>query len=104
MAVPAVSGAGFIVVEAEFGLGGLEAVLDRPAPPFDSNQRLDAGPCRAPRGEVGAVAPSPADRRFQAEESNSFAMSSAVLDTSGLPIQEWKVYPPETNSLSEAAG
>src|SRR3954447_18065339 len=47
-------GAGFIVVEPEFGLGGLETVLDRPALALDGDQRLDAGPARAPSGKVGA--------------------------------------------------
>ena len=44
VAMPAVPGAGLVVVEAEFVLGGLEAILDRPAMSFDRDQRLDAGP------------------------------------------------------------
>ena len=54
--VPAVPRAGLVVVEAELVLGGLEAVLDRPALPLDLDQGLDRGPDRAPGGEVGAFA------------------------------------------------
>ena len=43
-----------LVVEAQLILGGLEAVLDRPAPSLNRNQGLDAGCGRAPGGEVGA--------------------------------------------------
>src|SRR3954470_6478263 len=49
-------GAGFVVVEAKLVPGGLEAVLDRPALPFDGHQCIDAGPGRAPGGEAGILA------------------------------------------------
>lgn len=39
------------MVESELVLGGLEAVLDRPAMAFNGNERLDVGPGRAPCGE-----------------------------------------------------
>ena len=53
MAIPAVPKAGLIVVEAELVFGGLEAVLDRPAVAFGSNQGVDAGPRWTPGGEGG---------------------------------------------------
>ena len=62
MPVPAVPGAGFVVVQAKLGLGGLEAVLDGPAAALDLDQ-LGRGCARgAPGGEerklaVGQAAP-----------------------------------------------
>src|SRR3954468_22650906 len=41
--VPAVPGAGLVVIETEFVFSRLEAVLDGPAPSFDTDQRLDRG-------------------------------------------------------------
>ena len=41
MSVPAVPGAGLVVVEAQFILRGLEAVLDCPAMALDFDQRFD---------------------------------------------------------------
>ena len=62
MPVPAAPGAGLIVVQAQFGLGGLEAVLDGPAAALDLDQLGCARAGRAPRGEdrrlaVGQAAP-----------------------------------------------
>jgi len=54
--MPAMPGSGFVVVEAEFVLGGLEAVFDRPALAFDGDERLDAGTGRAPCREEGEIA------------------------------------------------
>ncbi len=48
MTVPAVPGTALVVIEAELGLGGLEAVLDRPAPALGLDQRLDGRTDRAP--------------------------------------------------------
>ena len=56
VAMPAVPGAGLVVVEAELVFSGLEAVLDGPAVAFDLDQGVDAGPCRTPGGEEGQVA------------------------------------------------
>jgi len=56
VAMPAVPGAGLVVVEAELVLGGLEAVLDGPAVAFHLDQGVDAGPGRTPGGEEGQVA------------------------------------------------
>ena len=44
------------MVEAEFALGGLEAVLDGPAVAFDLDQGLDTRAGRRPGGEEGQVA------------------------------------------------
>lgn len=56
MAMPAMPEAGLIVVEAEFVFGGLEAVLDRPAMPFDCHQRLDGCADPTPGREEGEIA------------------------------------------------
>src|ERR1051325_6629008 len=51
--LPAVPGTGLVMVETEFVFGGLEAVLDGPAPPLDRYQGFHVGPGRAPGGEKG---------------------------------------------------
>ena len=56
MAMPAMPGAGLVMVESEFIPGGLEAVLDRPAVAFDQDQSFDARSGRAPNGEERQVA------------------------------------------------
>lgn len=43
------------MVEAEFVLGGFEAVFDRPAMTFDGDKGLDARAGRAPYREEGEV-------------------------------------------------
>src|SRR3954451_13383107 len=104
--MPAVPGAGFIMIKAEFVLAGLETVLDAPALPFHRHQRLDAGASRAPGGEVGTLAISQVAPDQQAAGPQStlpavvFAgieigqfqirpvIPSAVPDTTGLPSQE----------------
>lgn len=67
MAVPAMPGAGFVVIKAELVLGGFEAVLDGPAMAFHRHQLLDGGvlgaPCRKEgKAAVGKVA---ADQGFR---------------------------------------
>src|SRR3954451_12676623 len=47
MAIPAMPGAHFIVVQANLLLGHLKACLDRPAHACDTCQRGKAGVCRA---------------------------------------------------------
>src|ERR1700691_796550 len=54
MALPAMPGAGFIMVEAEFVLGGLETFLDPPTGSFHADQRVDRRAVWAPGGEIGA--------------------------------------------------
>src|ERR1700742_257873 len=44
------------MVEPEFVLGGLEAILDRPAMAFDIDECRDRCSSRTPSGEVGEVA------------------------------------------------
>ena len=56
MAMPAMPGARFIVVEPEFVFGRLETILDRPAMSFDLDQGFDARSDRTPSGEEGHVA------------------------------------------------
>ena len=56
MAMPAMPGAGLVVVETEFVLGGFEAVFNRPATPFHRHQRLDGCADRTPGGEEGEIA------------------------------------------------
>jgi len=56
MAMPAMPGAAFIVVEPEFIFGGLKAILDGLAVAFNGNQRFDGGSRRAPSGEEGEIA------------------------------------------------
>jgi hypothetical protein len=47
---------GFVVVEAELVLAGLEAVFDRPTMAFDCNKGLNAGAGRAPCREKCEIA------------------------------------------------
>ena len=51
--VPAVPGTGFVVVEAEFVLGGLETFLDPPTRAFYADQCGDGCSSGAPSGEIG---------------------------------------------------
>ena len=44
------------MIEAELVLGGLEAVLDCLAVPFDRDEALDVGLCRAPGSEERQIA------------------------------------------------
>ncbi len=60
--VPAVPGTGLVVIELEFGLCGLERVLNAPAPPLDGDQGRDRCAGRAPRREVGPFAVAQAAR------------------------------------------
>jgi hypothetical protein len=51
MTVPAMRGAGFVVIEAEFVFGGFETVLDGPAMTFDQYQLFHRRVFGAPCGE-----------------------------------------------------
>ena len=53
MPMPAMPGAGLVVRQAQLGLGGLERVLDRPAPPLDGHQGLDRRAVGTPGREEG---------------------------------------------------
>src|ERR1700712_4795528 len=54
--MPAMPGAGSIVVEPKLVLTGFETVLNGPTLSFHRHQRLNAGASRAPSGEVGTFA------------------------------------------------
>jgi hypothetical protein len=54
--MPAVPGAGLVVVEAQFVFGRLEAVLDGPELSFDVDQHRKRGAGGAPSGEESQVA------------------------------------------------
>jgi hypothetical protein len=56
MASPAMPGAGLVMIEAEFVLGGLETILDRPAASLDFYQRFDGCSERRPGSEEGEFA------------------------------------------------
>src|ERR1700739_312482 len=56
MAMPAMPGAGFVVIKAEFVLGGFEAVLDGPAMAFTRHQLLHGRALGAPCREEGQAA------------------------------------------------
>ena len=58
MAMPAMPGAGFVVIQAELVLGGFEAVLDGPAIAFHRHQLLYGRALGAPCGEKGQAAVS----------------------------------------------
>ena len=52
MTVPAVPGAGLVMIEAEFVLRSFETFLDPPTRALDPHQRLEQRPLRAPGGEI----------------------------------------------------
>src|SRR5215467_1614992 len=56
MAMPAMPGAGLVVIEAEFILGGLKTILDGPAMAFPRHQLLDGRAFGTPCGEKGQAA------------------------------------------------
>lgn len=56
MAMPAMPGAGFVVIKAEFVLGGFEAVLARTAMSLDRHQLLHGRALGAPFREEGQAA------------------------------------------------
>src|SRR3712207_7528382 len=49
-------GAGLVVSKPKLGFGGLERILDRPAPPLDGDEDLNRRAGRAPRREEGELA------------------------------------------------
>ena len=89
IAVPAVPGAGFVVVEAEFVLGSLETVLDRPASSLDSDQGLDRGSGRAPGGEEGQalIADVAADQQAARPKAGALGADLACAEIGELQIR-----------------
>src|SRR6185369_1428927 len=90
MSMPAVPGAGFVVIEAEFVLGGLEAVLNSPAMAFHRDQLFCGCALGAPSGEEGqstignAAAHQQPSRPLPGEDAVVF---------SGLEIGEFEIGP-----------
>ena len=56
VAMPAMPGAGFVVVEAELVLGGLKTVFDRPTMPLHRHQFFQRCANRTPGREEGEIA------------------------------------------------
>src|ERR1700748_3051872 len=56
MAMPAMPGAGFVVIKAELVLSGFEAIFDGPAMAFYRHQLLQGRALGAPCGEEGQAA------------------------------------------------
>ena len=90
MSVPAVPGAAFVMVEAEFVFGGLETFLDTPACAVDLNQFLNGCSSGAPGGEEGAFAICKAAPDQQA--AGPYAWNWRVVFGS-LEIGQWAVGP-----------
>ena len=88
VAVPAVPGAGLVVVEAELVLRGLEAVLDGPAVPLDLDQRLDRRPGRAPGGEVGQLAVGDVAADQQAPRPKAGEAARRTRPPRGQPVRD----------------
>ncbi len=78
VAVPAVPRAALVVIEAELGLGGFKAILDRPALTFDGDQRVETRARRAPRGKERAHAVGNAATCQQAAGPQAMAAGVAV--------------------------
>ena len=90
--VPTVPGTGLVVSKSKLRLGGLERVLDRPAPPFNRDQGGDPSPTRAPGREEGKLAiaegaadekaarpqPAPGGAIVAGSEVGQFAISPVV--------------------------
>src|SRR4051794_1929455 len=90
--MPAVPGTGLVVIETEFVFSRLEAVLDGPAPSFDTDQRLDRGAGGAPGGEEGQGAISD----FAADQQTPGPQTGQGLVVFGrLEIGQFQVGPVE---------
>src|SRR3954468_9316528 len=88
--VPAVPAAGLVVIEPELVLGGLEAVLDRPAASLDLDQRRYFGPGRAPGREEGELAVGDGTADQQAPRPQA---GEAVAVLGGLEVGQLEVGP-----------
>ena len=88
MAMPSVPGAGLVVIEPEFVLGGFEAILDRPAMPFDRDQGLDVCSGRAPGGEEREIAirDAAADQETARPQARLFLVIFARVEVGELEI------------------
>ena len=98
MAVPAMPGAGLVVIEAELILGSLKTILDRPAMPFHRHQLCHWRALGTPGGEEGQI--TIGDVATDQEASCPFLSESA-----GLEIGQFDVGPVvQTRPLGSFAG
>jgi len=90
VAMPAMPGAGFVMIEAQLVLGRLEAVLDRPAMSFDRDDVLDPCSCRTPCREERqvAVADGATDQQASCPQAATF-----LVIFGGVEIREFEVGP-----------
>ena len=88
MAVPPVPGAGLVVIEAEFVLCGLEAVLDCPSMSFDAHQCIHARALRTPGGEEGqlAVRDSAADQQATRPDPVEIGIEFASIEIGQIKV------------------
>src|SRR3954451_7160273 len=90
--MPAVPGTGLVVVEAEFVFGRLEAVLDRPAPSFHSDQYRNRRAGEAPGGEKGqgTIRDGAADQQASGPKTGQ-----GLVVFGGLKIGQFEIGPVE---------
>ncbi len=91
MPVPARPRPGLVGIKAQFRLGRLEAVLDRPAPAFHAHQQLQRGPLGAPSGEEGQALIGQTAPDQQAARPQALAAGIALLG--GLEIGQLPIGP-----------
>src|SRR4051794_19504687 len=103
MAMPAVPGAGFVMIQPKLGLGHLKAFFDRPAMPLDRNQRLNRGAGGTPGRKVGHLAVTDAAPEQQAAGPEVGVARSPEL--SRLEISQFEKGPViQPRSLGAVAG
>src|SRR5215204_1696343 len=90
MSMPAVPGAGLVVGQAEFGFGGFERILDRPAPALHPHQPVPGRAGRAPGREERQILIREAAPDQQAPRPHA-GMLGAVFR--GLKIGEFDIGP-----------
>src|ERR671927_1781399 len=88
MPVPAMPGPGLVVIQTEFRLGRLEAVLDGPAMPFNLDQGSYIGPGRAPGREKGKlpIRKAAADQKAPCPQAGSGAVVFAGFQIGQLAV------------------
>ena len=84
------SAACLVVLEPELGLGGLERVLDRPAPTLDTDQHRERGPAWAPGGEVSQAGIAEAAPDEQAARPGAGRRAADLL---GIQIRQLQIRP-----------
>src|SRR5271155_4072672 len=91
MPVPAVPGTAFVVIEAEFVLGGFEAVFDSPAMAFDQHQLFHGRALGTPGGEEGQIAVGNVAADQETPRPLFSGESAAVF--AGIEIGEFEIGP-----------